>query len=199
MLTAKGEATRARIMDATAELVVAKGVTNTCLDDVLAATSTSKSQLFHYFPDGKDELLATVEAREAARILDDQRPVIDALDSWEAWDAWADRLKEIYRRKIDGCPVAALSGRTGRAAGSPDPGKELYTAWLAALRTGVEAMQACGLIRLDADAEHLAMATLATVQGGAGMMQTAGSLVPLDVAIDAAISHLRTFATTARD
>jgi AcrR family transcriptional regulator len=197
MITAKGARTRDRILDATAELVVANGVTNTGLHDVLAATGTSKSQLFHYFPDGKAELLATVEAREAARILEDQRPAIDHLDSWEAWDAWGDQVKELYRRKRDGCPVAALSGRTGRDPAAAVPAKELYTGWLAALQTGVEAMQAAGLIRPDADAAHLAMATLATVQGGAGMMQTSGSLVPLDVAVDASLTYLRSFAPPA--
>lgn len=198
MITAKGERTRTRILDATAALVVAKGVTNTALDDVLAATGTSKSQLFHYFPDGKAELLATVEAREAARILEGQRPAIDHLDTWEAWDGWAAQVKALYRTKRAGCPVAALSGRTGRDPEAASPAKELYCGWLGALRAGVEAMQAARLIDPSADAEHLAMATLATVQGGAGMMQTSGSLVPLDVAVDAAITHLRTFATTSR-
>jgi hypothetical protein len=41
------------------------------------------------------------------------------------------------------------------------------------------------------------MATLATVQGGAGMMQTSGSLVPLDVAVDASLTYLRSFAPPA--
>ncbi len=195
VLTAKGERTKARILDATAELVVAKGVTNTCLDDVLAATGTSKSQLFHYFPDGKDELLATVEAREAERILDDQRPAIDHLDSWEGWESWADQLKVMYRSKLLGCPVAALSGRSGKDPDAAAPARDLYTAWLAALTAGITAMQERGLLDPDADPEHLAMATLATVQGGAGMMQTSGSVVPLDVAVDAAIGYLRTFAT----
>ncbi len=32
----------------------------TSLDDVRGATRTSKSQLFHYFPDGKHELVRAI-------------------------------------------------------------------------------------------------------------------------------------------
>ena len=43
-----------------------KGVSAATLDDVMARTRASKSQLFHYFPAGKDELLLAVEQRAAA-------------------------------------------------------------------------------------------------------------------------------------
>ena len=46
-LTAKGEATRARIVEAAADLILARGVGSTSLDDIRAGTATSKSQLFH--------------------------------------------------------------------------------------------------------------------------------------------------------
>jgi AcrR family transcriptional regulator len=195
VLTEKGERTRNRILDATSQLVVERGVAALSLDDVRAATRTSKSQLFHYFPDGKADLLCAVKVREAHRILDDQRPAIDRLDSWRAWDFWVSLIVDHYAKRIDGCPVAALSEVRAQNADGTDPGTELYTGWLGALRDGVEAMQRNGLIRPDVDAERLAMATLATIQGGAGMMQTAGSLVPMLAAADAAIAHLRSFAT----
>ncbi|MCU1392392.1 MAG: transcriptional regulator, TetR family [Ilumatobacteraceae bacterium] len=195
VLTEKGERTRDRILQATAQLVVERGVAALSLDDVRAATKTSKSQLFHYFPDGKAELLCAVKVREAHRILDAQRPAIDHLDSWEAWDAWAALIVEQYAKRIDGCPVAALGQVRAVSADGADPGTELYTGWLGALRSGVESMQRAGLIRADADAERLAMATLATIQGGAGMMQTARSLVPMQAAADAAVGYLRSFAT----
>jgi hypothetical protein len=46
-LTAKGEATRARIVAATADRILAAGIGATSLDDVRADTSTSKSQVIH--------------------------------------------------------------------------------------------------------------------------------------------------------
>src|ERR1051325_6216845 len=55
-LTARGAKTRARIVAAAADLMYVKGVGATTLDDVLAASGVSKSQLYHHF-DGKDALV----------------------------------------------------------------------------------------------------------------------------------------------
>ncbi|GGM06382.1 hypothetical protein GCM10010129_57710 [Streptomyces fumigatiscleroticus] len=55
-----------------------RGVTGTTLDDIRARTATSKSQIFHYFPGGKEELLLAVAAREAERVLEDQEPHLRA-------------------------------------------------------------------------------------------------------------------------
>jgi AcrR family transcriptional regulator len=54
-LTAKGAGTRARLVTGAAELMRSEGVVHTTLDDVLAHTRTSKGQLFHYFPGGREE------------------------------------------------------------------------------------------------------------------------------------------------
>ena len=59
-MTERGRATRRRIVEATGEQLLAAGIGGTSLDDVRAATLTSKSQLFHYFPGGKHELLLEV-------------------------------------------------------------------------------------------------------------------------------------------
>ena len=53
--TARGAATRARIVEAATDLVRAHGVANTSLDAVLEVCHASKSQLYHYFAD-KDDL-----------------------------------------------------------------------------------------------------------------------------------------------
>ncbi len=45
--TAHGRRTRAAIIDAAAQMMYQKGVAATSLDDILAASSTGKSQLYH--------------------------------------------------------------------------------------------------------------------------------------------------------
>jgi AcrR family transcriptional regulator len=52
------------------------------LDDICHRTHTSKSQLFHYFPAGKDQLLLAVAQHEADRVLSDQEPYLSNLGSW---------------------------------------------------------------------------------------------------------------------
>src|SRR5438132_10677974 len=95
-LTQKGEATRARIVEAAADLVLARGVGGTSLDDIRAGTSTSKSQLFHYFPGGKSELVHALAEHQAERVLDAQRPWLDTLDSWDAWERWREAVLAHY-------------------------------------------------------------------------------------------------------
>ena len=71
-LTAKGERTRARIVEAAARLIYERGVAGTTLDDVKAAAGVSGSQLHHYFPD-KDELVQAVISYQADVIAGNQR------------------------------------------------------------------------------------------------------------------------------
>jgi AcrR family transcriptional regulator len=195
MLTKKGAATRARIIDAAAELIASNGAANTCLDDIRAATGTSKSQLFHYFPEGKAQLLFAVAEAQAQRVLDDQRPLLDELHSWDAWARWKDLILRIYAPKIEYCPLAALTSQFPRN----DPRirdliSGLYESWQRSLAKGLETMRADGLLRADADTDELATAVLVAVQGGVAMGQVIGSLDPLRTALDAAISHVRTYA-----
>ncbi len=80
-LTARGAATRARIVEAAADLVLAGGVGGTSLDDVRAGTATSKSQLFHYFPGGQGELVGAIAAFQSERVLDAQQPYLGRMDT----------------------------------------------------------------------------------------------------------------------
>ena len=66
-LTAKGERTRARIVEEAARLIHERGVTGTTLDDVKVAAEVSGSQLYHYFSD-KEELVQAVIDYQAETI-----------------------------------------------------------------------------------------------------------------------------------
>lgn len=196
-LTAKGAATRARIVETAADQVLARGVGGTSLDDVRAATRTSKSQLFHYFPDGKHELVRAIAARQGERVLDAQRPALDRLDSWEAWAAWRDLVIAHYTRVdgVLGCPIGSLASEL--AAVDPDLREQLaayFGAWSDLLAAGVTRMRERGLLDDDADPEAFATELLAAIQGGLLLAQTAGTLRPLEVALDGALGHLRAHA-----
>lgn len=66
--TARGAATRARIVEAASELMYVRGVAATTLDNIMAASGVSKSQLYHHFPD-KDALVRQVIDRQSNRLL----------------------------------------------------------------------------------------------------------------------------------
>jgi AcrR family transcriptional regulator len=191
-LTRKGLATRGRIVAGAAEVMREQGVATTTLDDVLARTSTSKSQLFHYFPGGREDLLLAVARHEAARVIDDQQPHLGRLTSWRAWERWRDAVVERYRVQGPQCPLHALTSQVGFGTpGAQAVVRELMRDWHEPLRAGIVAMQESGQIRPDVDADDAARAILATVQGGVQVLMATGSTSHLEAGLDMAFAHLR--------
>ncbi|MGW1006622.1 TetR/AcrR family transcriptional regulator [Streptomyces sp. NPDC002520] len=191
-LTAKGRATRARIIDGAAEVLRERGVAYATLDDIRAHTSTSKSQLFHYFPDGKDELLLAVAQFEADRVLEDQQPHLGRLDSWESWYRWRDSVVERYERQGDHCPLGSLFLQVGRARpGARAIVTQLMRQWQQHLADGMRALQANGLVSPSLDVDRTAAALLAGIQGGVTIMMSTGDSTHLKAALDTGIDRLR--------
>ncbi|RZB19701.1 TetR/AcrR family transcriptional regulator [Streptomyces sp. F001] len=194
--TAKGRATRARIVEGAAEVLREQGVVFTTLDDIRGRTGTSKSQLFHYFPDGKDELLLAVAQFEADRVLADQQPHLGSLDSWESWYRWRDAVVERYERQGDECPLGSLFLQVGRSRpGSRAIVTELMRQWQEQLARGMRALQAGGLVSPAFDVDRAAAALLAGIQGGVAIMMSTGDTSHLEAALDNAIENLRASAT----
>jgi AcrR family transcriptional regulator len=192
VLTAKGAATRRRIIEGAAAEIGERGVAATTLDDVRARTATSKSQLFHYFPGGKDELLLAVARHEADRVLADQQPQLGELTSWPAWRAWRDRVVARYRDQGTTCPLNMLISQIGRST----PGAQavvtgLLESWQAEIAAGVRHMQRAGEVDAGLDADRAAAAILSGVQGGVLILLSTGSSAHLEAALDTGIEFLQ--------
>ncbi|KQO79493.1 MULTISPECIES: TetR/AcrR family transcriptional regulator [unclassified Frigoribacterium] len=191
-LTARGRATRQRIIEATGEQILASGIGGTTLDTVRAATLTSKSQLFHYFPGGKAELVREVAAWEGGQLLAAQQPHVDDLSSWESWSAWREALVDYYLGLGRwACPIGSLA--TQAAMTDPELERviaESMGAWRDLLAAGVRKMQASGDVDREADPERIAMVILTAVQGGLVMSQPLRSAWPLEAALDSALDPL---------
>jgi AcrR family transcriptional regulator len=191
-LTAKGRATRQRIIEGAAAEIRARGVALTTLEDIMAHTRTSKSQLFHYFPGGKEQLLLAVAAYESQTVLDDQQPHLDALTSWAAWQRWRDSVVDRYRRQGQNCPIAVLMSEIGRTTpGAEAVTTELIVKWRGAIATGIRAMRAQGKVADSVNVDRAAAALLAGIQGGVGIMLATGDLSYLEAALDEGIDALR--------
>jgi AcrR family transcriptional regulator len=192
-LTSKGAATRGRIVETAADLLLAHGVGGTSLDDIRAETATSKSQLFHYFPGGKGELVAAIAAFQSERVLAAQRPFLDRLDTWESWDGWRDSVVAHYGSQPHwGCPIGALASEL--IGNDPERAAELaghLERWRCYLAAGLTRMRARGLIRSDADPRSLSLSIFAALQGGLLLTQTMRSIEPLEAALDGALAGLR--------
>ncbi|HEY1486901.1 MAG TPA: TetR/AcrR family transcriptional regulator [Micromonosporaceae bacterium] len=184
-LTAKGAATRQRIIDGTARLVRRRGVEAVGLDDVRAETATSKGQLFHYFPDGRADLLYAVAAHEADQVIADQQPELDALGPAASWLAWRDVVVRKYREQGRECPLSALTTQLG----ATDP---RIRPLVAGLLDDWHERIAAGVRRHGAvpTPTETAATILAAIQGGVMLMLSTGRISFLETALDAAIAPL---------
>jgi AcrR family transcriptional regulator len=187
---------REKIVAAAADLVLARGVGATTLDDIRAGTGASKSQLFHYFPGGKADLVKAIALFQGERVFDAQRPHLDELDTWSSWERWRDSVLAHYGAQAHwGCPIGAmvseLAGSDPELAAIP---KRQMARWRRYLRDGLVRMRDARFLRSDADVEMLSWSTVASLQGGLLLTQTAQSLTPLRAALDGALQALRAYA-----
>jgi AcrR family transcriptional regulator len=192
MLTTKGAATRQRIIAGAAGEIREHGALAVRLEDVMARTATSKSQIFHYFPRGREDLLLAVAAYEADQVLADQQPHLGDLTSWAAWQAWRDAVVDRYRRQGEHCPLGVLTTEIGR--GTPAARAitgQLIRRWQDDLRDGITAMQRTGEVSRTLDPDHTAAAIVAGIQGGVVILMATGSIDHLEAALDSMLTLLR--------
>lgn len=194
--TAKGLATRTRIISAAAELVFAHGVARTAVEDVQQQAGVSASQMYHYFTD-KNDLIRAVIAHQTDGILDAQRPVLDQLDSFAALERWRDVLIDLQERRrcAGGCPIGSIAAEL--ADDDPSARADLaagFERWEAPIRAGLARMRTQGVLRPDTDTEALALALLVALQGGLLLTQTRRDTTPLRVGLDTVIAQIRTYA-----
>ena len=191
--TARGRATRERILQAAAELVIEKGAAGMSLDDVQARAGASRSQLYHYFQD-RDALVRAVINVTTEAVLGRQGELLDHLDSWAGIDRWFEFmvLNQIEQQARGGCPIGSLVGQL--AESDPDARAVIAASldrWEAHVREGLSRMKIRGKLRSDADPAALATATMASIQGGLLLTQVRRDPQQLRHALNAARVNLR--------
>jgi len=192
--TAKGLATRDRIVDAASILILEHGVEAAKLEDIQAAAHVSASQLYHYFDDKGALILAVIDHQTEA-VLGSHRPLLTRLDSFEALEEWRDLIVASIESQhcVGGCPLGSLVGSL--AESDPLARAALansFAEWERLLRVGIERMRDRGELRADVDAASLAVSILASVQGGLLLSQTRRDSAAVRTAVDMVIAYLRT-------
>jgi TetR/AcrR family transcriptional regulator, transcriptional repressor for nem operon len=190
--TARGQATKARIIQAAAALVAARGVAGTTLDDVMEASSTSRSQIYHYFAD-KDALMCAVVKAQSDRVLGFHASSLAGIDSLEDLRRWRNQVVKLNRatRGVGGCPIGSLASEL---ADRSEEARELlaksFQRWESYLAMGLKAMQDRGVLGRHAHPDDLATAVVSALQGGLLLTQTTRSTRPLELALDMALDHV---------
>jgi TetR/AcrR family transcriptional repressor of nem operon len=196
--TDRGRLTRQRIVNAATEVVAEKGALGASLDEVGARAPASRSQLYHYFDDKNDLLLAVAEATNET-VLGGQEDLFTHLGTWDGLVLWADALVAFVEERggKGGCPIANLLGQLGER----DDGIRVVLAsgfdrWEADIRAGLAAMVESGELRPDADVVWLASSTLASVQGGLVLSQARRDPLALRRALDGALALIASYRPT---
>lgn len=191
--TARGRATRARILETATELISERGIAGTSLDDVRAHAQVSKSQLYLYFPD-REALLREVAESTCDGVIDTQADILAEFDSLPGIERYLTALVELQAQleRPSGCPIASLAGQL---AGQDEEARLILAAgldrWEAGLRTGLEAMSTRGELDPDADPALLATQTLAVLQGGLLLAQVRKDAAQMRIAADTVLALIR--------
>lgn len=192
-LTAKGRATKERIVRVASELMLERGVARTTIEDIQDAANVSTSQMYHYFGD-KDDLVAAVIDLQSSQVLGRQELALFPLDSIAALVRWRNAVVDVMRGRgcMGGCPIGSLANELS----DTDPLARArlaraFAQWEDMIREGLAAMVERGELPSGSDVDRLAMAVLAGVQGGLLLSQLRRDTQPLEAALDTLIEHLR--------
>ena len=195
-LTRKGAVTRARIVDAAAELIFQKGVARTTVEEVRDGAHVSSSQLYHYFEDKPALVRAVIERQTDTTIGTQERFDLSSLDGLREWrDFVVDHARDSGGR--GGCPIGSL----GSELADTDPEARVVVAasfkrWEASIMAGLLRMHALGRLGPEADPRRLALALLAALEGGLLLAKIQRDSEPLAAALDAMLTLIANLSGT---
>jgi TetR/AcrR family transcriptional regulator, lmrAB and yxaGH operons repressor len=169
---------RERMVASAATLIGSRGVKATSLAEVLKDSRAPRGSIYHHFPGGKHQLVVDALHRTSEGILAYQRTC--TADTAAGVVA---HFVELFRQSLTssqcraGCPVAAVVVDTYSDRGPlREAARASFQSWIALL---TDQLVAAGLGRPDA--RSLAVATLASVEGGLLLCRAEGTLTPLDL------------------
>jgi AcrR family transcriptional regulator len=199
LLTAKGRATRDRIIDCATELVLSDGFSGLSIDNVRKAASVSGSQMTHYFTD-KNSLLRAIVSRRTQVLLDFHRqPALRNLDTFEDFERWADLTLRFGRRKARVTAIPAFGPLIVELSKCDDKTRDLlaqgYREWSGLLTTGLQRMKDRGELVADANPQQLAWVLMSAHQGADMLTLAYRRPWPDQEALKFALSYLHMFAS----
>ncbi len=163
--TARGAATRARIVDAATELVRTHGAANTTIDAVIESSKVSKSQVYHYFAD-KDDLVLAVVQRQTECVLGTHEELLRKLNSLAGIRRWRDAVVELTRKTNckGGCPLGSRGAELSEAPRTRAALAEGFARWASYFEAAFARMQTRAGVKPSVDLQELSEAMLSSLQ-----------------------------------
>jgi AcrR family transcriptional regulator len=176
-------------------LFAQRGVAGTAMADILEHSEAPRGSVYHYFPDGKEQLAqeATLLAgrREAEQLTEAfaTEGIVGAIASF------IDRFREglAATEFAQGCPIAAAAQAGEHTPAARDSAGDVFSSWEKILATALW-RQGVPLAR----AENLACYVLSAIEGAVLLAKAQHSTRPLDRVGLELTDHLRPLLTPAR-
>lgn len=194
--TAKGRATRERVLQSAAQVLLSEGLSGFNLEKVRRAAAVSGSQLSHYFAD-RPALIRGVLERQIDVVLDFHRqPKLGGLNTFDDFERWADsNLRYLRAIGYESPTYHTLAGQLAKAdAETRHTLADGYWRWVALLEQSFQRMVDRGVLVTAADPRHLALVVVAAHQGAGTMAFAYRQEWPLVDVTLFVVNYLRTFA-----
>ncbi|WP_457144906.1 TetR/AcrR family transcriptional regulator [Mycobacterium sp. URHB0021] len=194
--TARGVATRARILAKADELIARFGVEGTTLHGICRASAISKWQFYEHFSDKEDLVRSVLDVRVQA-LLSDQRRQLAEVTNMAGLDKWRDNLVAANRQR-GGAFGCALGTMVSELADRDETCRiqlaGYFAEWRGLAAAALRRMQCGGELRGDADPDELATGLIAALQGGYLLAQASRNVNQMASAIEMALARVRFFA-----
>ena len=188
--TARGTATRDRIVEAAADLMYHHGATGTTTPAVRDAAGVSSSQIYHYFAD-KDALTEAVLGWWADRVVADQVAVLGRVNDLRGLQRWR-RAFVASSSDHGGCPLGGLGTELADNAWARAVSADGFRRWQLAIRDTLARLVARGVLAADTDLDRHSLALLVAIQGGLVISRATHDDAALEVGLDTALRQLHT-------
>ncbi len=192
-LTVRGVKTRAKIVAAAADLMYLRGVGNTTLDEVVAASGVSKSQFYHHFT-GKEMLVRAVIELTGERVMQRERDALGHVSTMDGLKRWRDALlrNNALRHGAYGCALGSLATDV---ADQDEVARQvlahLFDEWRGLLAAVLQRLKDNGSLSAEASVEQLSTGLMGALQGGYLLAQTAHDVAPMGTSITMALDHIQ--------
>jgi len=198
--SARGAATKQRIMRVAADLFHKQGVGATSPDEILEAARAGKGQFYHYFASKQglvhQVLLSYIDAVESGN-----GPVDYDIESWEDLERWfaAHITLQKHFRMLRGCPFGTIgNGINPKDELLRQDLSHLFEIVKNKLRAFFIKEKAARRLTAEAEADRMADFAIAAIQGAMLMGKVKRSALPVEGAVREALAHLRRYVAAPR-
>ncbi|WP_433559261.1 TetR/AcrR family transcriptional regulator [Pseudonocardia xinjiangensis] len=184
--------TRERIVQAAASIVLSRGVVETSIEEVLAASNASRSQLHRYFAN-KEAVIEAVVDFQVNPVLAGQRSLLARVDSVSGLREWADTFVAMSRTRggVGLCPIGGLVGQLAEQSSAARAKlDDAFRMWESYLAAALGRMQERGELDASADLAELGTGIMAALQGGLVLAHARRSEQPVRTALGLAVDRV---------